>query len=91
MVIDVPNRSLAKRWGNHESLLEGGWVGVLVAFLSQLRQPHSVWRPHVCGGNVRIATHGLQVERGSTVSKLYDTSEAHGNYRQTGAALCQGS
>jgi hypothetical protein len=34
MVVDVPNRSLAKRWGNHESLLEGGWVGVPVAFLT---------------------------------------------------------
>jgi len=34
MNVDVPNRSLAKRWGNHESLLEGGWVGVPVAFLS---------------------------------------------------------
>jgi hypothetical protein len=33
MIVDVPNRSLAKRWGNHESLLEGGWVGVPVAFL----------------------------------------------------------
>jgi hypothetical protein len=34
MNVDIPNRSLAKRWGNHESLLEGGWVGVPVAFLS---------------------------------------------------------
>lgn len=25
---------MAKRWGNHESLLEGGWVGVPIAFLS---------------------------------------------------------
>jgi len=34
MEVDVPNRSLARRWGNHESLLEGGWVGVPVAFLA---------------------------------------------------------
>jgi hypothetical protein len=34
MEVDVPNRSLAKRWGNHASLLEGGWVGVPVAFLT---------------------------------------------------------
>jgi hypothetical protein len=34
MDVDVPNRSLAKRWGNHESLLQGGWVGVPVAFLA---------------------------------------------------------
>jgi hypothetical protein len=28
------DRSLATRWGNHDSLLENGWVGVPVAFLS---------------------------------------------------------
>lgn len=34
MDVSVPNRSLANRWGNHESLLEGGWVGVPVSFLT---------------------------------------------------------
>lgn len=34
MELDIPNRSLAKRWGNHETLLKGGWVGVPVAFLT---------------------------------------------------------
>ncbi len=28
------NRSLAKRWGNHDSLLDNGWVGVPVIFLT---------------------------------------------------------
>lgn len=28
------DRSLATRWGNHDSLLESGWVGVPVAFLT---------------------------------------------------------
>jgi hypothetical protein len=34
MDVTIPNRSLANRWGNHQSLLEGGWVGVPVSFLT---------------------------------------------------------
>ena len=28
------DRSLAKRWGNHETLFDNGWVGVPIIFLA---------------------------------------------------------
>lgn len=31
---EMPTRSLVKRWGNHDSILNEGWVGVPVSFLA---------------------------------------------------------
>ena len=85
------DRKLASRWGDHASLIEGGWVGVPVAFLANYGKLVQYGGLTTSEAMFVLQLMVFKWDEKRAVSQLRHSGESYGNHGQAGSPLREGT